>query len=416
MPNFKCKYLKKLNLPFEKEGLCFEWMAQNEKIWLIYTSFNQQGFFLQLSKNDKNEFVIQGEKHSKPEQIGALQKALLVFRDEFCKEIISEAFALKSNRLITKSSIIQKDLEGLEDKFKAYDGVFLEIGFGSGRHLLYQARKNPRILMLGVEIYNPSIEQVAKLAKTLNNVLLIKSDARLLLAVLSARSLNKIFLHFPIPWHKQEGRRVISKDFAQNCLRVLKIGGEFNLRTDSKDYLEQARMLFSQLNSKLSLAKNENLDIISKYESRWKRQNKDIYDLYVLCEELNFNEEDSNENLSPHNKNSNILNNSEFLNEVLNKNLEILNETLSFLPQKLAKIQKKFCNQPFRGEDFFYRFEALYFIDEKNLLLKLAFGAFDKPDHSYLLLGEKSKFLFKKPFLTKENIKALQRVQEFLCD
>ena len=490
MPNFKCLRLKELALPFEKEGVCFEWIAENESVRLILTHFQGQAFFLQVGTNAKNEFIIKGEKHSKPEQIGFLQKALLVFRDNFCENIISEAFTLKSNRLITQSAYIQKDIEGLKAKFKDFKGVFLEIGFGSGRHLLYQARTKPEFLMLGVEIYSPAIEQVAKLASIegLNNVLLVKSDARLLLNVLPAGALARIFLHFPVPWGKQAGRRVISKDFARQCLRVLERGGKFELRTDSEDYFNESKEIFASFkNAKMSFAKNENLDISSKYETRWKKQNKDIFDLCVLSENSNENSgfvgenlsensglidknsnensgifgenssensgllsENSNKNLGFSNeksensqlskngeflsenssicgensafkilkdKNSNPCENSNFLGEnsaPLIKNSNFLNENLNFSPQKLAKIQKKFCNQHFKGEDFFVRLENLYFIDGQNLLLKLVFGAFDKPEHSYLLLNEKSEFLFKKPFATRENLKALQILSEFL--
>ena len=446
MPNFKCLRLKELSLPFEKEGVCFEWVAENESVRLILTHFQGQAFFLQVGTNAKNEFIIKGEKHSKPEQIGFLQKALLVFRDEFCENIISEAFTLKSNRLITQSAYIQKDIEGLKAKFKDFKGVFLEIGFGSGRHLLYQARTKPEFLMLGVEIYSPAIEQVAKLASIegLNNVLLVKSDARLLLNVLPAGALAKIFLHFPVPWGKQAGRRVISKDFARQCLRVLERGGKFELRTDSEDYFNESKEIFASFkNAKMSFAKNENLGISSKYETRWKKQNKDIFDLCVLSANSNENSGLSNEKCensqlskkgeflsenssifdensafeTSKNKISNPCENSSILGEnsaPLIKNSNFLNENLTFSPQKLAKIQKKFCNQHFKGEDFFVRFENLYFIDEQNLLLKLVFGAFDKPEHSYLLLNEKSEFLFKKPFATRENLKALQILSEFL--
>lgn len=457
MPNFKCLRLKELALPFEKEGVCFEWIAENESVRLILTHFQGQAFFLQVGTNAKNEFIIKGEKHSKPEQIGFLQKALLVFRDEFCENIISEAFTLKSNRLITQSAYIQKDIEGLKAKFKDFKGVFLEIGFGSGRHLLYQARTKPEFLMLGVEIYSPAIEQVAKLASIegLNNVLLVKSDARLLLNVLPAGALAKIFLHFPVPWGKQAGRRVISKDFARQCLRVLERGGKFELRTDSEDYFNESKEIFASFkNAKMSFAKNENLSISSKYETRWKKQNKDIFDLCVLSENSNENSGFVDENLSENsglsnekcensqlskkgeflsenssifdensafetskNKISNPCENSNILGEnsaPLIKNSNLLNKNLTFSPQKLAKIQKKFCNQHFKGEDFFVRFENLYFIDRQNLLLKLVFGAFDKPEHSYLLLNEKSEFLFKKPFATRENLKALQILSEFL--
>ena len=53
MPNFKCKSVKELSLPFEKDGVCFEWLGQNERTRLIYNIKGEQkgknkGAFAQL--------------------------------------------------------------------------------------------------------------------------------------------------------------------------------------------------------------------------------------------------------------------------------------------------------------------------------------------------------------------------------
>lgn len=437
MPNFKCKSVKELSLPFEANGVCFEWLGQNERTRLIYTAVEQGAFFVQVGQNAKNEFIIKGEKHSKPEQIGLLQKALLVFRDNFCQNVISEAFALKHTRLLTQSAYIQNDISELSAKFKDFDKVFLEIGFGSGRHLLWQARTNPDTLIIGVEIYAPAIEQVAKLAQKerLNNVLLVKSDARLLLNVLPTSVLTKIFLHFPVPWDKQAGRKVLSKNFAVQCLRVLKAKGCFELRTDSAEYFELGKSIFASFeNVKIQLAKNENLDITSKYETRWKKQNKDIYDLRAVCEKssnlnpaklllngenLGFEKahlQDKNLNLKATNLNTQKTNSKDKNSHFIVKNSSLYPKNLNFSPKKLAQIYEKFSQNAFhfKGDDFFLRLESVYFISKENLLVKLAFGAFDKPQHSFLFLGDETKFLFQAPFATKENHKALEKLSEFL--
>ena len=437
MPNFKCKSVKEISLPFEAKGVCFEWSAQNERTRLIYTAVEQGAFFVQVGQNAKNEFIIKGEKHSKPEQIGLLQKALLVFKENFCDEILNEAFALKHTRLLAQSAYIQNDISALSAKFKDFDKVFLEIGFGSGRHLLWQARTNPDTLIIGVEIYAPAIEQVAKLAQKerLNNVFLVKSDARLLLNILPTSVLTKIFLHFPVPWDKQAGRKVLSKNFAVQCLRVLKAKGCFELRTDSAEYFELGKSIFSSFeNVKIQLAKNENLDISSKYETRWKKQNKDIYDLRAVCEKssnlnpakLPLNDEnlgfekahlqDENLNLKATNLNTQKTNSKDKNSPFIVKNSSLYPKNLNFSPKKLAQIYEKFSQNAFhfKGDDFFLRLESVYFISKENLLVKLAFGAFDKPQHSFLFLGDETKFLFQAPFATKENHKALEKLSEFL--
>ncbi|EOH0454656.1 tRNA (guanosine(46)-N7)-methyltransferase TrmB, partial [Campylobacter jejuni] len=376
MPNFKSKKIKEINLPCSKDDVEFLWLAKNDNVSLIYTKVQEESFFLQIKKA-QNGFVIKGDKHTKPSKIGYLQKALKIFKEGFCEDIINEAFGLKNNALIEKTPFIVDNFDELLSKLQGK--IYIEIGFGSGRHLLYQAKENPNVLILGVEIYNPALTQVAKLAKAqnVNNILLIQSDARLLLSVLKSKSVEKIFLHFPVPWDKKPHRRVIGKDFCKECARVLTQNGRFELRTDSFEYFNFTLEQFLTFPvSKFSLRKNENLEISSKYEDRWKKQEKNIYDLWVW----NFNQECRNYELNEFNLSS-----------------------VEFSKEDLKKIEQNFKNITIKKDDFFLHFESIYKQDE-NLLLKVAFGAFNKPEHCYLHLDKTIDFAFKEPFKIQENI------------
>ncbi|EAL9136588.1 tRNA (guanosine(46)-N7)-methyltransferase TrmB [Campylobacter jejuni] len=386
MPNFKSKKIKEINLPCSKDDVEFLWLAKNDNVSLIYTKVQEESFFLQIKKA-QNGFVIKGDKHTKPSKIGYLQKALKIFKEGFCEDIINEAFGLKNNALIEKTPFIVDNFDELLSKLQGK--IYIEIGFGSGRHLLYQAKENPNVLILGVEIYNPALTQVAKLAKAqnVNNILLIQSDARLLLSVLKSKSVEKIFLHFPVPWDKKPHRRVIGKDFCKECARVLVQNGRFELRTDSFEYFNFTLEQFLTFPApKFSLRKNENLEISSKYEDRWKKQEKNIYDLW----EWNFNQECKNYELNEFNLSS-----------------------VKFSKEDLKKIEQNFKNITIKKDDFFLHFESIYKQDE-NLLLKVAFGAFNKPEHCYLHLDKTIDFAFKEPFKIQENIKAINELKEIL--
>ncbi|EOI5419398.1 tRNA (guanosine(46)-N7)-methyltransferase TrmB, partial [Campylobacter jejuni] len=383
MPNFKSKKIKEINLPCSKDDVEFLWLAKNDNVSLIYTKVQEESFFLQIKKA-QNGFVIKGDKHTKPSKIGYLQKALKIFKEGFCEDIINEAFGLKNNALIEKTPFIVDNFDELLSKLQGK--IYIEIGFGSGRHLLYQAKENPNVLILGVEIYNPALTQVAKLAKAqnVNNILLIQSDARLLLSVLKSKSVEKIFLHFPVPWDKKPHRRVIGKDFCKECARVLTQNGRFELRTDSFEYFNFTLEQFLTFPvPKFSLRKNENLEISSKYEDRWKKQEKNIYDLWVW----NFNQECRNYELNEFNLSS-----------------------VEFSKEDLKKIEQNFKNITIKKDDFFLHFESIYKQDE-NLLLKVAFGAFNKPEHCYLHLDKTIDFAFKEPFKIQENIKAINELK-----
>ena len=245
MPNFIARNLKNTPYPFGAGEVEFLWEARGRKgERLVYTKSGDENFFIEVKKNAaRNAFVIKGEKVTKPARIGLLQNALKIYRDLNTSEILSEAFAVKNTRLTQKASEILdlKELsENFDDLAAKFDEIFIEIGFGSGRHLLYQAQNNPNALIIGIEVYKPSIEQVAKLARARNlaNVRLINTDARLLLSLIGSNLVDKIFLHFPVPWDKAEHRRVVSSAFIAECERTLKIGGNFELRTDSREYFD----------------------------------------------------------------------------------------------------------------------------------------------------------------------------------
>ncbi|CAM4028655.1 tRNA (guanosine(46)-N7)-methyltransferase TrmB [Campylobacter armoricus] len=391
MPNFKCKILKEIQLPFQKDGVEFLWLAKGENVNLLFTRIKEENFFIQIKKDDrKQEWLIKGEKHTKPSQIGYLQKALLLFKENFTQDIICEAVALKHTRLIQKTPLIANDLKELLEQIQNKKQIYIEIGFGSGRHLLYQAKQNPNVLIIGIEIYTPALEQVAKLAlsENLNNVLLIETDARLLLSVLESNLVDKIFLHFPVPWDKKPHRRVVGLNFANECARVLKDTGQFELRTDSYMYFSftlETFLNFSHL--KAEIAKNKNLEISSKYEDRWKRQEKDIYDLKIS----DFSE-----------------------SKRLDKNQKFAIENLKFDLEELDCIKKNFKNNVFKDDDFFLYTEKLY-TTEKDIIIKVALGAFYKPEHVYIRLGKYNTiFVFEDPFKTKENLKAIEKLREIL--
>ncbi|MBX1495666.1 tRNA (guanosine(46)-N7)-methyltransferase TrmB [Campylobacter coli] len=384
MPNFKTRKLKEIILPFEKDGVEFVWMAHNNNVNLIYTRVEEESFFLQIKKGE-NEFVVKVDKHTKPSKIAYLHKALYIFKQYFCEDVISEAFGIKNNALAEKTPLIANDFEEVLERLEGK--IYIEIGFGSGRHLLYQAKNNPQILILGIEIYNPAITQVAKLARAqgIDNILLVQSDARLLLSVLRSDSIEKIFLHFPVPWDKKPHRRVVSKAFCKECARVLTTQGVFELRTDSYEYFDFTFKEFLEFSSpQFSIRKNENLEISSKYEDRWKRQEKDIYDLWVW----NLDKEEKN----------------------------VLSEEFDFSDIHLSKndlmlLEKNFENFTLKKEDFFLHFENVYKQGE-SLLLKIAFGAFNKPEHCYLHIGEAISFVFKEPFKIQENLKAIKELKK----
>ena len=131
----------------------------------------------------------------------------------------------------------------LRDTF-AETNVWLEIGFGSGEHLVHQAKKYPEVGFLGCE---PYLSGVAKTIKNINemglsNIRIYAGDVRDLFDVLKTASIAKAFLLYPDPWPKKRHRkrRFINPDYLIPLARIMKDTSEFRITTDSADYAAQA--------------------------------------------------------------------------------------------------------------------------------------------------------------------------------
>ena len=82
--------------------------------------------------------------------------------------------------------------------------VWLEVGFGAGEHLVWQAAHHPEVGVIGAEPYEMGMAKLlTKLEETpLNNVRLFEGDGRDIVEALPDASLGRFFLLFPDPWPK----------------------------------------------------------------------------------------------------------------------------------------------------------------------------------------------------------------------
>lgn len=114
--------------------------------------------------------------------------------------------------------------------------VWLEVGFGSGHHLAWQAERNRDVGVIGCE---PFINGVAGLLSLvdqakLDNVRILPDDARPLLDALPDASIGRAFVLFADPWPKKRhwSRRFIGPENLPRLARVLKDGAELRLASD----------------------------------------------------------------------------------------------------------------------------------------------------------------------------------------
>lgn len=118
--------------------------------------------------------------------------------------------------------------------------VWLEIGFGGGEHLVWQASHHPAVSVIGCEPFEDGVVKVLDAIESngLSNIRLWADDARPLLRALPNASLSRVFILFPDPWPKarHQKRRLVTSQTIDELVRVMRRGGELRIATDIGPY------------------------------------------------------------------------------------------------------------------------------------------------------------------------------------
>lgn len=378
MPNIQTESFPDFNLPFSKDGYNFLYQTRvNGSRKLLMVQYEDKKFFLEIIKRENN-YLIRAEKLTRFSPIFIIQDGIKALSTHLNLLLtFSNIESKKNNFHFENESNYLKNISYFVDEFQPPKRLMVEIGFGSGRHLLYQAKNNPEISYIGIEIHKPSIEQVIKQCKLQNidNILILDYDARIFLELLPSLSLEKVFVHFPVPWDKKPDRRVISPSFVDECSRVLSKNGKLELRTDSENYFEYSWNTFNLYNQfNLHIKKNHQLDIISKYEDRWIKQEKNIYDLHLI-------------NTLPNDI------------KIINYNMEFENDLYKYFPNFSSKFKKRLL----RGEDYFVNIENIYMIDDEQGIVKVSLGSYKKSQHKYIVFKDKTVQYFPNKLIPIKN-------------
>ncbi|MCB1435786.1 MAG: tRNA (guanosine(46)-N7)-methyltransferase TrmB [Rhodobiaceae bacterium] len=120
--------------------------------------------------------------------------------------------------------------------------LWLEIGFGGGEHLAFQAANNPDTGFIGCEPFiNGIAKLLARIARDgLGNIRLHDGDARELLAWLPDQSLDRVFILYPDPWPKRRHwkRRIVGAETVVELARAMKPGSQLRIASDIDDYID----------------------------------------------------------------------------------------------------------------------------------------------------------------------------------
>jgi len=354
---------------------------------LIAVHREDESFLLHIKKSSEN-WLLKYDKVTRPLKVNLVKQAIADISEGLKLDILQSNITIHANKP-QLANAYEKNIEDFDNITYPFESVAIEVGFGSGKHLLYQAQKNPDRLFIGIEIHTPSAAQVLKQIELLGltNVWVVSYDARLLLEMIPSNLCHQIFVHFPVPWDKKPQRRVISSSFLKESLRVLEKGGRLELRTDSHKYFWYSLDTFlgeKVMKTSVEIRKNEALEVTSKYEARWLKQEKDIYDVYVTSTE-------------------------ESEDRIINFNFSF--KELSYKDETLDKISFK----PILFENSFIHFERVFKIKDDAILIKLAFGSFDRPEHKFIYMDrEKTYYFHSNPVKTVTNFKTHLKIMEHL--
>jgi len=120
------------------------------------------------------------------------------------------------------------------------DFIELEVGFGTGEHLVNRALDNSNFGYIGCEPYLNGVAKITQLAKqtAIQNLRIYADDALHVIDALAASSIDRILVLFPDPWPKKRHhiRRIINLSFLDKICRILKDKGKLIIATDHAEY------------------------------------------------------------------------------------------------------------------------------------------------------------------------------------
>ncbi len=118
--------------------------------------------------------------------------------------------------------------------------VWLEIGFGGGEHLIWQAERNPDMAFFAAEPFEDGVVKAltAIEEKQLKNIRVFPGDVRQLLRAMAPDLITRAFILFPDPWPKARHakRRLVSPALLTALSQVLIDGAELRVATDIPAY------------------------------------------------------------------------------------------------------------------------------------------------------------------------------------
>lgn len=190
------------------------------------------------------------------------------------------------------------ELARLQTRMDSFSGIIIEIGSGSGKHLIERAASAPHLLHIGFELRFKRTFRTAEKAeqRELKNLVVVRGDAAKIETLLGGRKVQGVYINFPDPWQKKQWKkhRLINPEYLSLLHRSLVPGGFFAYKTDHKEYfeasvdlvLDQPGYKLIQLTTDLHQSPYNDENVRTEFEQLFTSQNLPTYYLKAVTKEL----------------------------------------------------------------------------------------------------------------------------------
>ena len=155
--------------------------------------------------------------------------------------------------------LVNSDKEPTEDELNAikaaskpYKEIFIELGSGSGSHLLERSKIDPNSAYFGFELrYKRAFKTAEKALKAgLKNLFMCRTNANFFPALFSNTKISGIYMNFPDPWDRKRWKkhRMANEEFFKIISKMLANTGYFSFKTDHQKLFEDTLAIINENN------------------------------------------------------------------------------------------------------------------------------------------------------------------------
>ena len=144
----------------------------------------------------------------------------------------------------SSGEIGKADIDAIFGLNTIYNDIIVELGSGSGQHLLQMGANYPNSCVLGFELrYKRAVRTIEKCIKAgIDNVFVARTSALHLANLIPQKTISRLYVNFPDPWsdkRRWRKHRLLNDHTLTMISSCLAPGGIFRYKTDHMDSFDE---------------------------------------------------------------------------------------------------------------------------------------------------------------------------------